>query len=197
MAKQKKQSISKKLLNWLKPTSPAKGMLLFAIAFAVIGGSFMAYRSFAASYEYDDDATEMGKNSGIQSYPLKAILDPNTYASKNGTWALDMHIQHDSGNLGGMDTTDLNNIKTDTNGKAAIDYVNKTFSSGKVCAVSRAPNGAADFYIVLNGTAHHFNQTSTNYQNFCVSWSNSLSIPVVLYNKGGHLYLHEIRLLAN
>ncbi len=57
MPKTKKTSKPKKLLNWLKPTSPAKGMLLFAIAFAVIGGSYMSFKSFAAgnliTHNYD------------------------------------------------------------------------------------------------------------------------------------------------
>ncbi len=45
----KKQSKANKVLNWLNPTSPAKSMLLFALAFAIVGGGYMAYRSFAAS----------------------------------------------------------------------------------------------------------------------------------------------------
>jgi hypothetical protein len=44
-----KQSKAKKVLNWLKPTSLRKGMLVFAIAFALIGGSYTAYRSFATT----------------------------------------------------------------------------------------------------------------------------------------------------
>ncbi len=46
--KNKKTYKIKKILNWINPTSPAKSMLLFAIAFAVIGGSYTAYKSFAS-----------------------------------------------------------------------------------------------------------------------------------------------------
>lgn|GEM_PF-983887 len=46
--KHKNPSTVKKALNWLKPTSPAKGALLFVIVFAVIGGSYTAHKSFAA-----------------------------------------------------------------------------------------------------------------------------------------------------
>lgn len=49
MPKIKKLSKSKKILKWFKPTSPLKGMLLFAVVFAVVGGSYMAYKSFAAT----------------------------------------------------------------------------------------------------------------------------------------------------
>lgn len=49
MAKKKKQSKLQKVLNVLNPTTPKKGLLLFAVVFAVIGGGFMAYKSFAAS----------------------------------------------------------------------------------------------------------------------------------------------------
>ena len=37
-------------LKWLKPTTPAKGMLLFVIVFAIAGGSYYAYKSFANSW---------------------------------------------------------------------------------------------------------------------------------------------------
>ena len=47
MPKNKKKSNSNKLLKWLKPAGPAKNMLLFAIVFAAIGGSYMVYQSFA------------------------------------------------------------------------------------------------------------------------------------------------------
>lgn len=49
MPKQKKLPTRlKRTIDWLKPTSAKKGALLFAIAFAVIGGGVMAYRSFAS-----------------------------------------------------------------------------------------------------------------------------------------------------
>ena len=34
-------------VNWLKPTTPAKGMLLFVIVFAIAGGAYYAYKSSA------------------------------------------------------------------------------------------------------------------------------------------------------
>ncbi len=48
LAKKKPIGKTSKVFNWLKPSSPAKGALLFAVAFSVIGGSYMAFRSFAA-----------------------------------------------------------------------------------------------------------------------------------------------------
>lgn len=50
MPKKKKVSKLSKTINWLKPTSPAKGMLLFAIVFAVVGGALYLYKSQAATY---------------------------------------------------------------------------------------------------------------------------------------------------
>jgi len=89
MPTNKKQSKAKKLLNWLKPTSPAKGALLFAIVFAVIGGSYTAYKSFAASnsiVKYHND---------IQGYPTYAAAiyptrEIDNLSSKGGTtvWKL-------------------------------------------------------------------------------------------------------------
>ncbi len=38
---------SKRAIRWLKPTSPAKGMLLFIVSFVVVGGIFFAFKSFA------------------------------------------------------------------------------------------------------------------------------------------------------
>lgn len=49
MAQAKKQSKGRKILNWLKPTSPVKGMLLFAVVFALVGGSYFLYKSTAAA----------------------------------------------------------------------------------------------------------------------------------------------------
>jgi hypothetical protein len=40
----------KRTLSWLKPTTPAKGLLLFAIVFALAGGGYYLYKSRAASY---------------------------------------------------------------------------------------------------------------------------------------------------
>lgn len=48
-AKSKKQSKARKLVNWFKPTSPAKSVLLFAFVFAVAGGGYFTYRGFAYS----------------------------------------------------------------------------------------------------------------------------------------------------
>lgn len=50
MPKNKKSSKLQKFTSWLRPTSPLKGMLLFAIVFAVIGGSYLAFKSFAVTY---------------------------------------------------------------------------------------------------------------------------------------------------
>ncbi len=45
----KKQSKTSRAINWFKPTSPAKGMVVFAVVFAVVGGTFFAFKSFAAT----------------------------------------------------------------------------------------------------------------------------------------------------
>ncbi len=38
----------KRAVRWLKPTSPLKGMVLFALIFGVIAGGYYAYQSFAS-----------------------------------------------------------------------------------------------------------------------------------------------------
>lgn len=42
-------SSTKRLLHLLNPASPIKRVLLFVVLFAVIGGGYMAYKSFAAT----------------------------------------------------------------------------------------------------------------------------------------------------
>lgn len=71
-----KQSRLKRILGWLKPTSPAKGALLFAIAFVVIGGGYMAYKSFAAGATW---------YPGAISWHGEAVVgtDPASHNSKN------------------------------------------------------------------------------------------------------------------
>jgi hypothetical protein len=49
MPKKKKQSRTKRILSVFNPRSPKGGMALFALLFAVVGGGFMLYRSFAAT----------------------------------------------------------------------------------------------------------------------------------------------------
>lgn len=44
-----KQSRLKQTLNWLKPTSPAKGMVLFALVFGLAGGGYYVYKSYASN----------------------------------------------------------------------------------------------------------------------------------------------------
>ena len=50
VAKNTKQKGVRSALKWLKPTTPAKGMLLFFIVFALAGGAYYAYKSSAASW---------------------------------------------------------------------------------------------------------------------------------------------------
>ena len=45
----KKQNKGSRVLSWLKPTSPIKGLVLFAVVFAVAGGVFFGLKSFAAT----------------------------------------------------------------------------------------------------------------------------------------------------
>lgn len=65
MPKTKKQSKKSKVLNWLKPTSTAKGMLLFAIAFAIIGGSYMVFKSFAFRPDSGDHICAVKRDSTV------------------------------------------------------------------------------------------------------------------------------------
>lgn len=44
-----KTSKSKDIKKWLNPTSPGKKMLLFVLVFAILGGAYMTYKSFAVS----------------------------------------------------------------------------------------------------------------------------------------------------
>src|SRR5438477_12556857 len=86
MPKTKKQSKTRQVLNCLKPTSPAKGMLLFAIVFAVIGGSYLAYKSFAAAANpYPCPApqpTIQAFSTGNCVKYLQYVLINNAYQSK-------------------------------------------------------------------------------------------------------------------
>ncbi len=48
---QKKQSGKiKRTIGWFKPTTRLKGMLLFALVFAIIGGGILIYNSYAYNY---------------------------------------------------------------------------------------------------------------------------------------------------
>lgn len=90
-SKKKKSTKSKKLINWLRPSSPAKGMLLFALVFAVLGGGYMTYRSFAFTYSNHSatawssvygDINKTGGN-GIRQY------DSNGGLSSTKVWRLE------------------------------------------------------------------------------------------------------------
>ena len=71
-AKKQPSGVSK-ALNWLKPTTPAKGMLLFVIVFAIAGGAYYAYKSSAASWTvYPKDF----------SYSGGAYMSTDTHSSK-------------------------------------------------------------------------------------------------------------------
>lgn len=52
-SKKKKQTKSKKVAKRFNPRSPAGGLLVFSVIFAVIGGGYMLYKSLAASYPPD------------------------------------------------------------------------------------------------------------------------------------------------
>ena len=49
MPKTKKQPKTTKLMNWFSSNSATKNILIFAVAFAAIGGGYMLYQSHAAT----------------------------------------------------------------------------------------------------------------------------------------------------
>lgn len=51
MPRAKKQKTSKKIVNLLNPKTLRGGITLFALLFAIIGGGYLLYRSFAATTE--------------------------------------------------------------------------------------------------------------------------------------------------
>lgn len=83
MPKKKQNSKFKKFISWFKPTSPAKGALLFAIAFAVIGGSYMAYKSLAA-VDYSRDLFQIHRLTGT----AEIIVDKHSNKGEVYTWRL-------------------------------------------------------------------------------------------------------------
>jgi hypothetical protein len=79
-----KKTKSVKPFSLFAAMSPAKGMLLFAIVFAVLGGSYLAYSSFAATL-----STVHGYNEITSPNGATLVKDPN-YSSKgeNYVWKL-------------------------------------------------------------------------------------------------------------
>ncbi len=74
----KNQSKVKRALNWFKPTTPLKGMLLFALVFAIGGGSYYVSKSHAATATYTETATQLTLSNG-------ASLVKETKGSKSST----------------------------------------------------------------------------------------------------------------
>lgn len=68
-SRKSKTSRAQKVINLLKITSPAKGALLFVLAFGIIGGAVMAYRSLAASYSIVNQPSKIslvGSSQGVK-----------------------------------------------------------------------------------------------------------------------------------
>ncbi len=69
-----KQSKIRRTLTWFKPTTPAKGMLLFVMVFSIMGGSYMAYKSFALTWSQGPSSFQLvfgywhngDKNQGVE-----------------------------------------------------------------------------------------------------------------------------------
>jgi hypothetical protein len=74
----------KRTLGWLKPTSTKQGALLFAIIFAIIGGSYMAYNSFASTTDVKVYGQELytDSNSGCG---LSRVLDASSSSKRSIT----------------------------------------------------------------------------------------------------------------
>lgn len=85
VSKKKQPSRVKNAASWLKPTTPLRGLLLFAIVFGLAGGAYTLKRSLAATLTYD-----------------------NTYNKRFASWSVQpaqkghCHIEYTGGNYLGV-----------------------------------------------------------------------------------------------
>jgi len=124
MPKAKKQSNKSKLLNWLKPGSPRKNILLFMLAFAIVGGGYMAYKSFAASnpplvYTQQTITSESAATNilrvNVDGSGIASIQSAvTTFASGSGTYITDGKYSPDHNFVAWTGGTDPNTTFTDT-----------------------------------------------------------------------------------
>ncbi len=92
----KRPSRVKKLLGWFSPLSPLKGAVLFALLFGILGGSYLAYKSFAATpnnligHLFDEYFTFPVSATGYTgtSIDLQPNIDgsPDGYYYANNIW---------------------------------------------------------------------------------------------------------------
>ncbi len=83
-----KTSQSGSILTRLRPDTPAKKLLAFVLLFAVIGGSYLAYRSFAATpavktyyadaFTAEARSTKSSARSGGSTYSVIDLVGPDT-----------------------------------------------------------------------------------------------------------------------
>lgn len=197
MPKTKKQSKARKVLNWLNPTSPAKGALLFVIAFAVIGGGYMAFKSFAATaaYTYTDTSSTLVPFTNSANPKPTTIIDSVKLDGKNNTKAFDLKSAGQG--VGMYDSTSAYQINT---------IVRPRYTTDRVCAVLRLPNGgSANIELqTLNGTIKFVVANGTSYHDACTAFTTweSISrtakgIPGILFDSGSPVYVYSVRLEAN
>ena len=152
----------RKALNWLKPTTPAKGMLLFIIVFAIAGGGYYAYKSSAASYT--TYATSLTPIRGAQ-----LIYDDH---AKSPTYAVRLNAR-----------TDANYTELGTKmflGQPWSNYPPSTKINTRMCISARsnaAGNGSqANIVFDIDGVYDQTKTTAVNipagksYNTYCSGW---------------------------
>jgi len=153
----KNQSSVKKILNWLKPGSARKNIVLFVLAFAIVGGGFMLFSSFASGFV----VTASNISNGADSYTTNDCINNNS-KSCTTVWV----VVPPSGSIY---TTDLDQYTSTT-----------TSTTRNVCFTARkatAQAGQANFSVLIwtSGTTRvNKNQTftigsNTAYNNYCMS----------------------------
>ncbi|HSX44610.1 MAG TPA: hypothetical protein VLF39_00645 [Candidatus Saccharimonadales bacterium] len=115
----RKTSVGQKLLSAVKPGSVKSGALLFMLAFAVIGGSYMLFRSYAA--------TEIVKQAWADNAPNLIKLSSGSAVKQTDP-------------VGGAPSTKAWRLKRNAIVYAEYNYPSKTPPSNiKFCVYSRFP----------------------------------------------------------
>lgn len=179
MAVKKKQSKVNRVANVLKPTSPFKGMLLFAVVFAVIGGSYYAYKSFAAesAYNFDVIVPYLYTNNGA-----KVVHDSQNYGAKSGGTNVVSLAPPANYNGGGPPAATIKDATAELFKSSGIDYqmryVIPTYTSTRPCAILRVPNGTAKMQLTGYGEDAYpapnnlISVSGNTYHRVCGAWTN-------------------------
>lgn len=197
MPKTKKQTYSNKLLTSISLNSTKGKLIVFLLAFAVVGGGIMVYKSFAASYEYvDSSPTLVAFRNDLSVQVPSTIYDTSdTYQSKQGTYYIKLVKGHQGGGM------------YDTNAQSAAGSVYAHNNQDRVCATVKIPSGDANVQIqqINDGSLKNYSLNGSlyrNYNNFCTPWENinrsrPRLTPGLLLNNGSPVYLEAIHLQAN